>query len=131
MAGKFLLDLDTNIIIRLFAEDKVVLDWLKRITEVFIPCIVLGELFYGAQKSANVDANTVRINELSSQVKILPCDKETAQHYGSIKNLLRTKGRPIPENDIWIGSIAKQHNLTLVTGDSHFKEIESIKITQI
>jgi tRNA(fMet)-specific endonuclease VapC len=40
------------------------------------------------------------------------------------KNLLRAKGRPIPENDIWIAAIAKQHELTLVSRDDHFKEIE-------
>ncbi len=129
MVGKFLLD--TNIIIRLFGEDEVILDWLKKVSDIFVPCIVLGELLYGAQKSANVDANTVKIMEFSSQVKALPCDTETAQHYANIKNMLRKKGRPIPENDIWIGSIAKQYNLTLVTGDSHFKEIEGIKLTEI
>lgn len=129
MVGKFLLD--TNIIIRLFGEDELVLDWLKKVSEIFVPCIVLGELLYGAQKSANVDANTVKIMEFFSQVKVLPCDTETAHYYGNIKNMLRKKGRPIPENDIWIGSIAKQYNLTLVTGDIHFKEIEGIKLTEI
>ncbi len=85
----------------------------------------------GHKKSANVDSNVVKIMEFSSQVNVLPCDTETAQHYGNIKNILRKNGRPIPENDIWIGSIAKQYNLTLVTGDSHFKEIEGIKLTKI
>ncbi len=128
-AGRFLLD--TNIVIRLFGGDPIVIDWIKKEPEIFVPCIVLGELFYGAQKSVNMDANIVKIMDFSSRVKVLPCDTETAQHYGSIKNILRKKGKPIPENDIWIGSMAIQYNLSLVTGDNHFKEIEGIKIIDI
>ena len=123
--------LDTNIVIRLFAGDKVLLSWLKKAPEIYIPSIVLGELFYGAQKSANVESNTLKIIEFSSCSTILPCDGETARHYGVLKNQLKKKGRPIPENDIWIGAIAKQHNLSLVTGDQHYQEIEELSITEI
>jgi len=34
----------------------------------------------------------------------------------------------IPENDIWIAAIAVQHNLTLVSRDGHFNEIENLKV---
>ena len=129
MAGKYALD--TNTVIRLFAGDQAVLNWVTGVSELYVPCIVLGELYYGAQKFANVDANTAKIIELSSRVKILPCNAETVRHFGRIKKTLRTKGKPIPENDIWIGSIIMQHNLSLVTSDTHFKEIEGMKLTEI
>jgi tRNA(fMet)-specific endonuclease VapC len=45
MSGKFLLD--TNIIIALFANNENVLAQLKSADEVFIPGIVLGELYFG------------------------------------------------------------------------------------
>lgn len=54
---------------------------------------------------------------------------ETSQQYGKIKNGLRVKGRPIPENDIWIAAICKQHGLTLISRDEHFKEIDGLPIT--
>jgi tRNA(fMet)-specific endonuclease VapC len=41
--------------------------------------------------------------------------------------MLRLKGRPIPENDVWIAAIALQHDLTLITRDMHFGEIENLK----
>lgn len=129
MNGRYLLD--TNIIIRLFTGDKAILNWLEKAPEIYISSIVLGELFYGAQKSANVESNTLKIIEFSSYSTILPCDGETAKHYGEIKNQLKKKGRPIPENDIWIGAIARQHSLTLVSGDLHFKEIESITLEEV
>ena len=129
MSGKYLLD--TNIVISLFAGDEVVLSWIKKVNEIYIPSIVLGELFYGAQKSANVETNISKIAELASQSYILPCDDETAKHYGEIKNNLRKKGKPIPENDIWIAAITEQHSLSLVTSDTHFKEVKGISLTEL
>ncbi|MXZ01781.1 type II toxin-antitoxin system VapC family toxin [Candidatus Poribacteria bacterium] len=44
-----------------------------------------------------------------------------------IKERLRRRGRPIPNNDIWIAAIALQHDLVLVTRDAHFDEVESLQ----
>ncbi|RLB16513.1 MAG: VapC toxin family PIN domain ribonuclease, partial [Deltaproteobacteria bacterium] len=49
-----------------------------------------------------------------------------SREYAKIKNALREKGRPIPENDIWIAAIAVQYNLTLVSRDDHFKRIDGL-----
>ena len=124
MNGRFLLD--TNIVIALFAQDTAVLQRLAQAGEVFVPSIVLGELYYGAGKSARVEENIARIDEFAANTAILACDTETARRYGQIKNALRAKGRPLPENDIWIGAIAVQHGLTLVSRDAHFQEIDSL-----
>lgn len=59
---------------------------------------------------------------------MLDCDTETAKVYGIIKNALRTKGKPIPENDIWIAAIALQHDVTLVTRDAHFGAIDGLDL---
>jgi tRNA(fMet)-specific endonuclease VapC len=59
---------------------------------------------------------------------VLVCDVETARHYGRVRNELRRKGRPIPENDIWIAATARQHDLILVTRDPHFDEVEGLPI---
>lgn len=52
----------------------------------------------------------------------------TARQYGEIKNKLRKKGRPLPENDIWIAALALQYDLILVTRDQHFDEIDNLKL---
>lgn len=121
MSGKFLLD--TNIVIALFANEATIKDNLGDAEEVFVPSIVIGELFYGARKSTRSKENLARIDELALASVVLGCDVETARKYGEIKNDLRSKGHPIPENDIWIAAIAAQHNLTLVSRDAHFDEI--------
>ena len=121
MNGRYLLD--TNIIIALFANDLAVVERLSRATDVFVPVVALGELYYGARKSARIEANLSKIDKLASTAAVLGCNVATAAQYGIVKNALREIGRPIPENDIWIAAVAKQHNLTLVSRDEHFREV--------
>lgn len=122
MNGRFLLD--TNLVILIFAQEAAVESRLAQAAGVFVPSVVLGELYYGAYKSSRVAENIVKISEFA----VIGCDATTAQHYGEIKNNLRARGRPIPENDIWIAAIAKQHDLTLVTRDAHFIEVEGLRL---
>jgi tRNA(fMet)-specific endonuclease VapC len=124
--GRFLLD--TNIVIALFAREAVVQQHLAEASEVFVPSIVLGELYYGARKSTRVTENLARLDEVAASSTVLPCDIATAQQYGDIKNKLRTKGRPIPENDIWIAAIAMQYQLSLVARDGHFHEVDGLQV---
>jgi len=126
MNGRYLLD--TNIVIALFAQDVVVIEKLQETEDIFIPSIVIGELYYGAQKSGQIDANTRRVDEFAVANVILSCDHETARWYGQVKNKLRAKGQPIPENDVWIAALAIQHNLILVTRDEHFKVVTDLQI---
>jgi len=60
----------------------------------------------------------------------LICDIETATHYARIKNDLRLKGKPIPENDIWIAALALQHGLILATRDAHFGEVDGLTVVR-
>ena len=123
-SGRFLLD--TNIVIALLAEDPAVKQHVTEAAEVFASSIVLGELYYGARKSTRVESNVQTVDQFAAANRVLGCDSTTAQHYGEIKNILREKGRPIPENDIWIAATAKQHGLTVASRDNHFDYIDGL-----
>ncbi len=125
MIGRYLLD--TSIIIALFADEAVVKNHLAQANEIFIPSVVIGELCYGARKSVRTQANLARVEELVDNTKVLGCDAETARQYSEVKNKLRLKGRPLPENDVWIAAIALQPNLVLVTRDAHFQGVENLQ----
>jgi len=58
----------------------------------------------------------------------LRCDLRTAHQYGIVKELLRRKGRPIPENDVWIAATALLHGLPLVTRDAHFAHVDGLVV---
>lgn len=124
MNGNYLLD--SNVIINVFRGDQNAISRTKKITIVHLPVIVIGELFYGAHKSNRTPERISQIEQLEETVIILDITKTTARIYGEIKDQLRTKGRPIPENDIWIAALAKEHDLTLLTEDRHFEQVEDI-----
>jgi tRNA(fMet)-specific endonuclease VapC len=125
MPGKILLD--TNVIIAFFAGEKTVSQHFTE-AEVLVSSTVLGELYYGAHKSSHAPANLSRIEQFAAAVQVLSCDEVTAQHYGQIKDRLRIKGRPTPENDIWIAAIAQQYRLPLATRDEHFREVDGLAL---
>lgn len=128
MAGnKYLLD--TNIISAWLSGETDIANKIDDYT-VYIPLTAIGELYYGALYSEQIQKNIHEIEKLSSRYKVLLPDKHTAKEYGKIKTALRKKGKPIPENDVWIAALAKQYKITLVTRDGHFKEVETLKITR-
>lgn len=126
MNGRFLLD--ANVVIAFFAKNHSVQKQIEQAEEVFVPSIVLGELYFGVRKSRRVKQNLEQIDKFASINAVLACDRGTAQQYGIIKNALRKKGRPIPENDLWIAAIAQQYDLILATQDEHFREVGQLKV---
>jgi Predicted nucleic acid-binding protein, contains PIN domain len=118
--------LDTSIIVAHFRHEPALAEQLKSST-LYIPLPVLGELYYGAFKSTHKAKTLRQLNEFLLICAILPPDELTAQHYGSVKADLEQAGSRIPENDLWIAAIAREHQLPLVTRDQHFSRITELK----
>jgi tRNA(fMet)-specific endonuclease VapC len=118
--------LDTNIVIALFEQERSAEYGLSRAEDSYVPSIVLGELYFGAVRSGRPKENVTRIDRFVATSKVLVPDAESARHYGAIRDALRRQGRPIPDNDIWIAAIARQHGLTLITRDAHFRDIDGL-----
>lgn len=125
MTGNKIL-LDTNIVIELFKGNTYILSRLGNRQLVDIPHVVLGELLLGAYRSSNTPKHIAQIRDFMKRCNILSADVATADVYAQTKADLLKKGKPIPENDIWIAATALQHNLTLVTMDKHFQEVEGL-----
>lgn len=129
MNGDYLLD--SNIIIDIFRGYPTTIARIKKIKIIYIPVIAIGELYYGANKSNQTPKRILEIEQLERSVVILDVTKSTARVYGKIKDELRIKGKPIPENDVWIAAIAKENGLTLLTKDNHFENVDSITIERL
>lgn len=120
--------LDTNIIIAIQKRDRSITQRITADMELYLPSIVLGELFLGAHRSGRVHQNLLEVKALERLYPILPCNAGTAEAYGSISVYLHRKGRPIPDNDMWIAAIAHQRGFTLITRDSHFQYIDFLSL---
>ena len=120
--------LDTSVIVYYLRGDPAARRVLASAGRVFVPSIAMGELFYGAERSNQRVSKLAEAESLAAGNNVLDCDLETARRYGEIQHQLRRKGRPIPDNDIWIAAIAQQHELTVATRDGHFREIEDLDL---
>ena len=125
MAGRALLD--TSLIVELLRGDPAVAEKVGNLDEIFTSVVVIGELPYGARHSANSEANLQLVADFASSITALPSDRVTADTYARLKHGLRVKGRPIPDNDVWVAAAAVQHGLTLLSRDAHFDEIDELK----
>lgn len=125
MSGEFLVD--TNVAIAFQAGESAV---VKHFADelILLPSITVGELFYGAYNSTRQMVNVAAVDNLCKSVTVISCDYDTGRFYGLIKGSLRARGKKIPDNDIWIAALARQHDLTLATRDAHFSFVNELRI---
>lgn len=121
--------LDTNIYVDFGQGRQEVVDLIAtRGTEILLPVIVLGELYYGFQKGSKSKENEARLRRFvaSLEVSIIDVDEEVARKYSLVYSVLSAKGTPIPINDVWIAACCMSVGGTLLTRDRHFEQIEQI-----
>ena len=98
--------------------------------EVWIPFVALGEIkagFLGGNPRRRGHNETLPLRFLRlPSVGVLYADRETTDVYSRIFFQLRQAGTPIPANDLWIASLAIQHELSLFTRDSHFSKLPQV-----
>lgn len=122
--------LDTSIVIELFSGNQIVADKINEQPAFYISSIVLGELYIGINRVANKTKHLQKLNSFLDLCIVLDIDKTTAQFFGEITASLYKKGKPIPTNDVWIAASVKQHDLILVSMDSHFVEVDAIRVAR-
>jgi tRNA(fMet)-specific endonuclease VapC len=122
--------LDTNIVIDILKGDNAIISFLEKQQTLYIPVTVLGELYLGAFRSINLQKHLASINDFLVLSTVLNTDIQTAAFYASIKTALLKKGKPIPENDIWIAAAAIQHQLPLFTNDKHFSQVDDLSLVE-
>jgi tRNA(fMet)-specific endonuclease VapC len=123
--------LDTNVITRMLANDEAAIRVIAKIDLYYTSVIVVGELYFAAFNSSRREVNIKAFNDFLSCVEVIPIDRAVCMAYSEIKLILKKKGRPIPENDIWIAACAHARGLSVATFDNHFSEITQLKLVKI
>lgn len=109
--------LDTNILIAALKGRPAVREKLESLplTGMRLSAIVLGELEFGAEKSAHGERNRARLATLAQRLPLVGVDYGTTRHYGQVRARLERQGTPIGANDTWIAAQALAIDATLVT----------------
>ncbi|MDY3303161.1 MAG: PIN domain-containing protein, partial [Clostridia bacterium] len=96
--------MDTNVIVRVLNGDRQLVQQLSSYNNLCSCSIVLGELLYGAEKSARTEENKKKAKDFCAHFNLLKVDEYVSETYGNIKNELLAHGKVMPENDMWIGA---------------------------
>lgn len=129
MAARYLLD--TNILIAALKGRPSVRQKLEitPLPDLLLSSIVLGELEFGAEKSAFAERNRARLAQLVQRLPLLGVDADTARHYGRIRAQLERQGTPIAANDLWIAAQALSAGAILVTDNQReFQRIPGLAL---
>lgn len=120
--------LDTNAYTGLLSGDEAILAALSDADTVFMSIFVLGELHAGFRGGSREAANRAQLSDFlqRSTVRLLPATDSTAEVFGELKHRLKTAGKPIPINDLWIASQAIENGARLVTYDTHFSQVPGL-----
>ncbi|MDP4200431.1 MAG: type II toxin-antitoxin system VapC family toxin [Bacteroidota bacterium] len=122
--------IDTNAYAAHFRGDARITALFEQAELLVFPFVVVAELLSGFKLGSREAENRKSLFALldSSDTSILYPDDETSEYYASIFAELRSKGLPIPTNDLWIAALALQRNLPLCTLDKHFSMIGDLLI---
>lgn len=120
--------IDTNAYTSFKRNEKEVIEVLRHAASIVISPIVIGELVAGFDGGSKSKQNKIELQEFleSPRVSIYPITIDTSRFFSHIFCILKTKGKPIPSNDMWIAAQALEHGCVVCTHDKHFASIEGL-----
>ena len=119
--------LDTNAL-SAWAEGRAAVEAPLRSAErLVVPSVVLGEYYFGIRQSRHRNRYEEWLARYPPLTKIAAVTSATAGAYAAIRLELKRSGSPIPANDVWVAALARQHALAVLSNDSHFDVVDSVK----
>jgi predicted nucleic acid-binding protein len=125
--------IDTSAYSQFLRGNSKVKDVIQAASHLYLSVVALGELRAGFQMGNQAERNERQLSAFlaSPRVSVIPIDDETTPFYAEIYRSLRSEGKPIPSNDLWIAACAMQHGLTLLSLDAHFLNVRQILVRHI
>ena len=119
--------LDTNALSAVADGDASAMELVAGADRVALPVIVLGEYRLGIAQSRHRASYESWLHQWIAAVTVLNIDDGTTHSYSAIGLELKTKGKPIPTNDLWIAALCRQHSLPLVSRDRPFDFVAGLR----
>lgn len=119
--------IDTNALSAIIEGESALKPVLLEASALELPVVVLGEFVYGIQASRYRKKYEAWLEHHLSAYQILHVTEITAQFYGNVKRELKLAGTPIPENDVWIAALCREHRMSLLTRDTHFEKVKALR----
>ena len=119
---------DTNAYASFKRDEAAIIEIVQHAERIGISPIVIGELIAGFDGGSKAKQNKKELQEFleSSRIIIYPITLDTAHFFSQVYGTLKSKGKPIPTNDMWIAAQALEHGCVVCTYDKHFGFIEGL-----
>ena len=127
--ARYMLDTDTCSYVMKRSNDAV-LTRLQDVpvSDVCISVITKSELLFGVELSPRRGQDEVALNAFLGYVEVLDLPENAASDYANIRADLKTHGRMIRANDLFIAAHARSLRLTLVTNTDEFRRVQNLTI---
>lgn len=123
--------LDTNVLIRFFDDDEPLSEMIERAESVVVHPVVYAEYMSGLDESTKGGRVMRRkLEEFLDDPVVSQCEVSgtTATYYRKIYQYLKSQGKMIPQNDIWLAASALEHGYEIYTHDRHFELIPMLQL---
>ena len=103
--------------------------FMRHTGQISISTITLMELIYGAEKSAEPEANLAIVEGLAARLEVLDYNAAAAAHTGQVRAELAKQGSPVGPYDAQIAGHARSLGLIVVTNNTReFQRIPGLRI---
>lgn len=97
--------------------------------ELAITAISVGELVYGAERSARPAEKLLELDTMLAGVTVLAYDDPAAHRFGGLKVELERRGERLDDADLQIAAIVLSHGATLVSHNQrHFQRVPGLAL---
>jgi len=94
-----------------------------------ISIITVGELYFGALRSAHPGRNREACQAFIDRVTVVSLDQNIMLRFAEIKAALASRGELLEDPDLLIAATALHHDIPLVTHNaSHFARIDGLHL---
>ena len=124
---------DTNVLISFIEKgDEELGNVLSKYDELVVSPVILGEYRAGIFETKRGRESLAALEQFleADSVREVEMTGKTSVYYAKIFQDLKTKGKPIPTNDIWIAATALERGLELCSFDDHFSSIAMLQFVK-
>ncbi len=125
--------IDTSAYSAFVRGDERLRSHINRDRPLSVSVVVVGELRAGFAAGRKQPENERLLAGFldAPNVDLIEIDYATTQHYAEVYAQLRTTGRPIGSNDMWIAAHAIEHGQSLLSLDTHFGYVEGLHLVDV
>jgi len=92
-----------------------------------LPLPVVGEFLFGQLLAGVAPEALMRAQEFLGGFEVLRPDAGTALTYARLRSQAKRAGHILPDPDLWIAALSLQHQIRLVTIDTHFNLLPDLR----